>query len=85
MPDGWKMGDVNHNGLVDAVDASLILSEYAALSSGKMRKFSSEQIKAADIDGNGVTDAVDASKVLSFYAYLSSGGKASDMQEWLKK
>ena len=85
MPDGWKMGDVNHNGLVDAVDASMVLSEYAALSAGKMRSFSREQVLAADIDRNGVIDAVDASKVLSYYAYLSSGGKVSDMQEWLKK
>ena len=71
--------------MVDAVDSSLILSEYAALSSGKPGKFSNEQKKAADVDENGMTDAVDASMVLAYYSYLSSGGSIADMREWRKK
>ena len=71
--------------MVDAVDASMILSEYALLSAGRAPKFNKEQALAADVDENGFTDAVDASRVLAFYAYLSSGGTVGDMREWLKK
>jgi hypothetical protein len=71
--------------MVNAVDASAILSEYAALSSGKRGRFDAEQRTAADVDCNGTVDAVDASRVLKFYAYLSSGGKIADIKDWLKK
>ena len=80
-----RLGDVNGDGMVDAVDASLILSEYASLSTGKPRKFNKEQETAADVDENGMTDAVDASLTLAYYAYLSSGGTIADMREWRKK
>jgi hypothetical protein len=58
--------------MIDAVDASKVLAEYAKVSSNRPRSFDDREFKAADVDLNGMTDAVDASKILSYYAYLSS-------------
>lgn len=79
-----ETGDVNGDGYFDAVDASLVLSEYARLSTGGDFSFSQEQITAADVDKNGKIDASDASKILMYYSYLSTGGKILNMDEWLK-
>ena len=81
-------GDINNDGGINAVDASLILREYAMLSSGKPKSFSAAQKKAADIDGNGITDAVDSSLTLSYYAYVSTlenGNTAESIKEYIKK
>ena len=66
-------GDVNIDGEVNAVDASLVLREYALLSGETQSgSFTDAQKKAADIDENGFVDAVDASRILSYYAYIST-------------
>ena len=69
----YSFGDVNGDKLVDAVDASLILAEYARLSCRSSSSFSQAQSDCADIDKNGTIDAVDASIVLAYYAKLSDG------------
>ncbi|MCM1529449.1 MAG: Ig-like domain-containing protein [Alistipes sp.] len=71
------VGDVDGNGKVDASDASMVLKEYAALSTGQSGTFTGAQNDAADIDGNGKVDASDASFILTYYAYVSIGGKLS--------
>ena len=71
-----KKGDINDDFFVDAVDASLLLAEYARISSGKAQMFSEEQKKAADWNGDGITDAVDASCVLKEYVRLSAAENA---------
>ena len=81
-----KLGDVNSDGLIDAVDASMVLSEYAKVSSNIKGSFSDNQKKAADVDENSLIDAVDASKILSYYAYVSSGsGQKVTLSEFIKK
>lgn len=72
-----SLGDVNSDGKISAIDASMVLSEYAELSSGNETSFTPKQIAAADIDGNGRTDASDASKILRYYADLSAGDEPS--------
>lgn len=82
----YTLGDVNGDKLIDSVDASRILAEYAAVSSGKDSKFSELQFKAADVDKNGMTDSVDASKILAYYAYSSSEhGNVKSLSEFLEK
>lgn len=76
-------GDLDSDGRVDSRDASSILIEYAAASSGGKSKLSSEQKKYADIDSNGKIDSKDASYVLGFYSYLSAGGKETDIKKWM--
>ena len=76
-------GDIDSDGRVDSRDASKILIEYAAASSGGSSKLNSEQKKYADVDVNGKIDSKDASYVLGFYTYLSAGGKETDIRKWL--
>ena len=78
-----KLGDVNFDGQVNAVDASMILAEYARISTEQTPEFSDKQFIAGDVDENGVIDAVDASKVLAYYAYASTGGELDDMRDWM--
>ena len=78
-------GDLNSDGKVDGRDASAILIEYAAVSSGGSSKLNSEQKKLADIDSSGMIDSKDASYVLGFYSYLSSGGKTTNIKQWLRQ
>ncbi|MCM1506458.1 MAG: dockerin type I domain-containing protein [Ruminococcus flavefaciens] len=75
--DTLSMGDVNADGSVDAVDATLVLTEYARLSTGSDYSFSDSQIAVADVNSDGFVDAVDASLILAYYAYLSTGGTMS--------
>ncbi len=85
LTDETKLGDVDLDGMVTAVDASAILSEYAELSSGSSGTFTRIQKAAADVDNNYLTDSRDASMILSYYAYLSSNGVINDMIPWLKQ
>lgn len=78
------MGDVDENGYIDGMDASIIITEYAHVSVGNDMSFTGRQFKAADINGDGVLSAVDASLVLSYYAYISGNGTLS-IEEFIKK
>jgi hypothetical protein len=67
-------GDIDGNNVVDASDASNILAEYAALSTGRPTIFWPNQKDAADVNNDGVIDSSDASMVLAHYASVSTGG-----------
>ena len=83
---GIVIGDVNDDGMVDAVDASDVLAYYARVSTEQEGGFSKKQQIAADVDMNGLIDSVDASDILSYYAYLSTaGGTVPDMVDYLEK
>lgn len=68
--DELQKGDVNSDGIIDATDASLILSEYAD-SSVNSRPFLNINENLADFNNDGVVDAIDASAVLTEYAMSS--------------
>ena len=78
----FLLGDVNGNGMVDAVDASSVLTYYAQTSTGKDGGFTETQLKAADMNENGLVDATDASAILTFYAKSSvdNGGSAGTVE-----
>ena len=78
----FLLGDVNGNGMVDAVDASSVLTYYAKTSTGKDGGFTEIQMKAADMNENGLVDATDASAILTFYAKSSvdNGGSAGTVE-----
>lgn len=78
----YTLGDVNGDGAIDASDASLVLTEYAILSTGKMGDFSKNESINADLNKDGAIDAEDASLILSYYAYLQTGG-TSFLEQWL--
>ncbi len=76
-------GDVNNDGLVDAVDATQVLTYYAEMSTSEA-PVSDERIKAvADVNSDNLVDSVDASAILSFYSYLSTDGTEKDIRKWL--
>ena len=69
-------GDIDDNGTIDAIDASVALTIYALRSTnGDVSMYSEKQLQAADTDKNRTVDAIDASYILSYYAYISTGGK----------
>ena len=67
-----RKGDVSCDGAIDALDSSLILTDYALRSAGKDSIFSMSQSAAADVNADGSIDALDASMVLGYYAYISA-------------
>lgn len=84
-PVTYKLGDVNSDGYINAVDASEVLSYYAKVSTNQEGGFTAQQLKAADADGNGLINAVDASIVLSYYAYTSTTtGEAMPFEEYVR-
>ena len=68
------VGDMNNDGVIDASDASAILSAYSDFSIGKNPNVSKE---IADVTHDGAIDASDASMVLGIYSELSVGQKTA--------
>ena len=65
-----QLGDVNGDGIINAVDASRILVLYAALTANEA-EITENDFAVCDINGDNIINAVDASLVLSFYANLA--------------
>lgn len=78
------LGDVDSDGSVSSVDASLVLAEYAAISTNGTLTFDDKAKKAADVNKDDKIDSSDASSILAFYAYTSTGGTETDMEKWLE-
>lgn len=80
-----EMGDIDESGVINASDASIILSEYASISSGESSSFTSDEFVSADVDGNAVVNSTDASIILGYYAYLSSTENAISFSDYMNK
>ena len=78
-----RLGDVNSDGIINAVDASGILVLYAELSSGEA-KASDSDFLTCDINSDSLINAVDASLVLSYYANLAQTPDLT-LQDFLDK
>ena len=61
------LGDIDGNYIINAVDASAILTEYVRAADDHTSALHGWQYRAADYDGNGIINAVDASAVLTIY------------------
>ncbi len=70
--DSFMLGDVLVDGSVNASDASLVMSEYSILSTGKTTSFTENQTKAADVNGDRKFDSIDATIILAYYSYIST-------------
>lgn len=78
------LGDVDGNGILDAVDASRLLANYAKYSTGGAVP-SEKDLAVSDVNKDGFIDAVDASNILSYYAYTSTTKeKIVTLEEYLK-
>ena len=81
----YALGDINNDRLVDSVDASSLMREYALVSSGKDSTFTDKrQAFAADVNGDGRADSVDASAILAYYAYNSGSETKIGIDEFIK-
>lgn len=69
-----SLGDLDGDGLINAVDATSILIEYAKLSTGGQSGLSAKQKLTVDTNRDGIVDAVDATSILIYYAHISTGG-----------
>ena len=77
-----SFGDANGDDAINAVDASIALSNYARYSTSTDTPTEYE-LATQDVNGDGFVNAVDASTILSYYAYASVGGKLS-FPEYIK-
>lgn len=68
----YKLCDVDNKGKINAVDASMVLTYYANISTNKDGGLDEKQKLAANADKNDIINAVDASHILSYYAYTST-------------
>ena len=67
-----KKGDVNNDGIVDARDASIVLSLYTKISTDKaLTQKEKEQLSRADMNGDGYVNGIDSSAILSYYTKQS--------------
>ncbi|MBO5343633.1 MAG: hypothetical protein J6A57_04220 [Ruminococcus sp.] len=73
----YCMGDVNDDGFINSADASLVLEQYALLSTGKAATVTENQLKAGRINEDNTVDSSDASAILGYYAFTSTGGNGS--------
>ena len=81
----FMIGDIDGNGVVDAIDASSVLAAYACTSAGKESPLYSYQLSAADLNGDTHVDAVDASLILSYYAWAATSDEGAIMTDFLEK
>ncbi|MBQ4247262.1 MAG: leucine-rich repeat protein [Ruminococcus sp.] len=75
-------GDPNADGAINALDASIILSDYARYSTTD-DKPTADELLAGDVDKNGAVNAYDASVVLSYYAYTSTTKAPQSFADYL--
>ncbi|MBQ8180565.1 MAG: leucine-rich repeat protein [Ruminococcus sp.] len=68
----YAFGDVSGDGKIDAIDASDVLTYYAAVATGHRGKFIPAQLTAADVQPDGTVNALDASRILTYYAYTAT-------------
>ncbi|WP_019679590.1 leucine-rich repeat protein [Ruminococcus flavefaciens] len=65
------MGDINFDGNINVIDASLIMDAYATMDSSDC-EYSSLQLVLCDVNRDGQINATDASLVLAYYSYAAS-------------
>lgn len=68
--------DINRDGYINAVDASIVLTDYAMTSIGKKTELNQTERFIADYDKNNIINAIDASGILETYAHNSVSEKA---------
>lgn len=72
-----KLGDVNGDGAIDAIDASNVLEYYAYTSVSNAFTQTDKFKDVSDVDGNKDVNAIDASVILKYYADKAVGKPAS--------
>lgn len=75
-PENTELGDVNHDGYINAIDATMISCYYAAYSCNESDLYTEAEHENfriyGDCNGDGRVNAVDASQILTEYAENST-------------
>ncbi len=71
------VGDINSDGSINAIDASLVLSEYSSMAATQTSLLTSSQIALANVNADSSVNAIDASLILGYYTYTATGGEDS--------
>lgn len=80
-----QLGDVDRDGVINACDASIVLSLYSKNSCGyTLSDIEKEQYKRSDVNNDGSVDVIDASLILSYYASVSTGLDIANCKEMIK-
>jgi|GEM_PF-3112837 len=66
------LGDFNGDGVINAIDASDILTIYSLVSTGVRGGPTLEELVGGDVNGDGIIDALDASGILDYYSYVQT-------------
>lgn len=78
----YRLGDLNKDGYVDAVDASLTLNLYSKLATDQtLTKEEQDQKTRADMNKDGYVNSIDASLILSYYANNSTSWTNSKQEK----
>ncbi len=80
---GANKGDINNDGLIDASDASAVLTAYSLTSTGADSGLNDDEFYAGDANSDGAVDASDASLILAYYSYMATGGESS-LEDYIK-
>ena len=79
----YSLGDVNGNGRINVIDATMVLREASLLANNKPGILNGEQQIAADLDFNGRITVVDATLLLRYCSHLADKPKDNDILAWL--
>ncbi len=81
--DAWnRVGDVNNDTAVSAVDAADLLIYAADSGTGTGSPLAIDALWASDINADGAADSTDAAFILRYAAYIGSGGTMT-LEEFL--
>lgn len=80
----YNMGDINGDGAVDGIDATLVLRAYTMIIADQDCPFNDEQMIAANINGDSIVDGVDATHILRYYTLRLSGYDNLSIEEYQK-
>ena len=74
--------DIDGNGTVTAIDASMVLTAYTNIQAGEPSGLTPEQEDLADANRDGIISSVDASLIMSFYSGCSTGTYTNNQAGW---
>ena len=83
--EGANLGDIDNNGSINSIDASLALAAYSAEATGQPHGLNDTQFEAGDIDKNGKISSTDASDILQYYSYVATTASPLDFTDFIKQ
>ena len=81
LPD-FPFPDIDGNGKVTAIGASMVLTAYTNIQAGEPSGLTPEQEDLADANRDGIISSVDASLIMSFYSGCSTGTYTNNQAGW---